>query len=165
MITRTFRGGLYYQYRGYVTQIATPVATIGIQMAMSNNGYMEVHDLCVGRDNYAAGRAIAATRNDAAGNTLPPLGGASIDNQLLNLLGLRTLAENTTALTAEAVGISHIPLVLGGGDQVKVTGASLADTETLTVTVRGFILGEKPTMTVIGAGITLTTSYDRVRGV
>lgn len=110
--------------------------------------------LSIGKDNYAAGRTMTAVLENAAGTILGHLSapaGVSIDNQFLPVIPSRLQTGAPAADDRLYVGNPNFNLYPGG--VVRITGAALAQTETLTVFVRG--MGDDVTVANgSGAGVT-----------
>ena len=110
-----------------------------------------------GLDNYGAARTVnIGLQLGAAHKGFYSLGTDSVDNQPV-ILAPSLVSITEVAMTIGTLGIPFMPYILPSQTRIQVTGASLANAETLTgvflIATRAF----PPTVTIIGTGVTMTT--------
>lgn len=109
-----------------------------------------------GPDNYGANRTITAVVN-ITGAKIGIIANLSMDNA--RIFGPPVLTNPSTAVnsTAASLGLPYMPFILPESSVIQVTGASLANTETLTGNILIATRILPPISAAIGSGVTLTT--------
>lgn len=135
-------------------------ATMGFKILVggSHMARMGLLDFAIGPDNYGAARDIVVAQytSNSAVNPYLLYAAASIDNQILTGPEIRRCAVTTTASTVGSLGVPRVPHWIPSSNYITVTGASLANTETLYGVFHVIIIGGcNPTLSAIGTGVTL----------
>lgn len=112
----------------------------------------------LGPDNYAAGRYVVADlRQKGASSVLYYLGADTVDNEtvvLCPILGSITV----TTMTIGVLGVPYMPFYLTESQKLRVSGGSLANTETLSGLIYIATRILPPVSSAVGTGVTLTTN-------
>ncbi len=123
--------------KSILTNGGAPALDAILDISTSSESGCRIDYLIVGPDDTAAGRVLTAQLLDAAGAVLAnllPVAGLTLDNKQTPVVPGRSLATAQAGDDQLSVPGS---LVLYPGDKLRVKSAALAQTETLTVRVRG----------------------------
>jgi len=148
------------EYIGYITQLGAPLATIGIDFITPLGGYIEVIYATIIADNLSAVKWCNTQLFDSQDNILHVMT-SQLDNKRLALT--KAVIDNVTQNVALAGGFPVIPIILPSLYYLSfLSGDTYDANKILTVSImyksrKGVI----PTITPIGAGITLTEVVNR----
>jgi len=152
-----------WAYLGYVTQVVAVPTPIGIKIAVPTDDELRVCSASILAGTFGGARAVVLNHLDGADNTLHLLMAASLTTgQVIYGPSARHHASTATADTVSAIGAPFMPHPVVGDDYIKLEGASLANTEVLTLRLRGLVRRGLPTLSTIGAGIPRTDTYSKV---
>lgn len=164
--TPVFLEGSNWYFRERATQPVGAPATMGMEITLVAGQELLITHLRVGPNNYGGGRTIRAELFDEDANQIMSFMVVQADNQVGDM-GARVY-DNDASATASSTGLigyGHPWLVLTHPDTIRITGASLLNTEVLTATIRGKFLSvgdALPTISAIGASVTLTEDYNKL---
>lgn len=150
--------GIIWAYRAVITK-KTTTGDAGITIMPGLGQRMEVLAIRTGQDDYASARTVDVAWRDEDDNTISKLMGKSADNEILIGPQLQTL-EQKTANVSNPVGSPYSELIISGDDYLRFRTAAALVNETLTVTFRAKIFGEKPTVAVLDANQDIAESQD-----
>jgi hypothetical protein len=142
------------------TQPVGAPATMGMQIDIPEGERGLLLGGVIGPDNYGAGRAITLQlQHDRAGTPFNTyiLAVDTVDNVQIVFPPILTSITETT-ITANVLGVPYMPFILQEKARLRLTGASLANTETLTMNVFIATRIKPPTTAAEGAAVTLTTN-------
>lgn len=148
----------------HILQVATqPVgvpATMGFNITIPEGERGLLLGGVIGQDNYAAGRAITVQlQHNRAGTPFNTyiLGVDTVDNIFIALAPILVSITETTT-TANVLGVPYMPFILPELSRIRITGASLANAETLTGNLFIATRVLPPIVATEGASVTLTTN-------
>lgn len=150
--------GTIWEIITVATQPVGAPASMGYQINIPEGERGLLLGFEIGRDNYGAARAITVDLvTSTFADIIYRLAADSVDNQ--GIVGPPILSSITeTAITVAVLGVPYMPFILVENSAIKVLGASLANAETLTSIVWIATRVFPPTVSIIGAAVTLTTT-------
>lgn len=156
----TWRGGQTWAYKATFAQTAGGGGALDVEIGYGLKGNeWELESITIGPDDYSGPEIVQADILDVDDDAVARLANTSLDNQRLSWPGLGEVIGTTNEAALRA---RHM---ISGTDKVFIQTGALANTETLTFTIRARLRGGiVPTVTFGGGGTpgTPTISYDEV---
>lgn len=152
--------GATYAIRQVYTQTGGGGGNVIIEITPAPGSEFMVLVSHVGPDDYGAGRSIRQRVLDEDGNVVYNLMAESIDN--VNFIAPRTRGANSDN---DLYNPNDWPIMVSGNDVYDIRGISLANTETLTISIRLRVKDELPTISKensTGTVGTPTTTINRI---
>lgn len=157
-----FPGGSMWALLCSVAQVVAAPTPIGIKITPGEGNMLKIQSIRVIAGTFGAGRTVTVKHKDSAGNTVMELGTKSMTtNEAINVPGL-SVHTTATGNTASKIGAPTLPYFVCGTDYIAIEIASAANGEVTTFNLRCLVRAFCPVVAAIGAGISVTTTYDKV---
>lgn len=148
---------MFWAYRAVVKQTGGGGGIAALSIT-ANERFVLLYGI-TGRDDYAAGRSVNAQILDSGDEVIANaiIAEAGLDN-------VRVPIPSTDPTPESTANQFQNRIVMGSTDVIKISMATLATNEELTVVVRGLIGSKPPTVTTTGSTgtVTLTEDYNKV---
>jgi len=154
-----WRGGATCKVDGTITQITAAPTPIGIAISCQIGSEFEILSIRLSMGTVAAARVVNVSHVTSADAEVLQFIAVTLDSNQVYRGPIQTviLDDQVADTPQSAVGLPYTPYMISGGEKIRITLLSAADTEVLTIKIRLRVRGAMPNFAAIGASISVAT--------